>query len=153
MQMFALYFSGQRSFKAIKVTLFHLYCLRILLKIFFFFLFSQNSNQVGVARGRGGVGQSRRGLAPRQTRLSRLRVTGNSPRKHHLLWKGCGHVVAWRHSLHDARGTVSYTLWNCFFFCGCTCEYLRLLGNGKSHEFARVVAIYFFFSLSLLPSF
>ena len=115
-----------------------------------FLSFSQNTNQAGIAGGCGGVGQSRRRLAPRQTRLSCIRVAGNSTRKHHLLGKSGGHVVAWRYSVHNACGKVSYLFTVEDVHASC----LRLLGNGKSHETSpmpgRGCGNYFFFCFRLL---
>lgn len=87
----------------------------------FSFFLLQNSNQTRVAGGRGGVGQSRRRLAARQTRLSGVRFAWDSARKHDLLGKGRWHVVARCHTLHDARRTVS---WN-FFLFDCLMDRLR----------------------------
>lgn len=73
----------------------------------------QNTNQTRVVGRRGGVGQSRRRFAARQTRLSGIRVAWNSASKYNVLGKGRWHVVTRCHTLHDACRKVS---WNDFLF-------------------------------------
>lgn len=80
---------------------------RVCVLILDFFLSLQPTSAPRVARRCCRAGQSRGRSAAGQTRMSGVRVAGNSTAQCDILGQGGRHVVAGRNSLHDACRTVS----------------------------------------------
>lgn len=77
------------------------------------FFFVQPTSAPRIARRRRRSRQSGRRYAPGQTRLSSLRIAGDSAAQCKLFGQGSRHVVARRHSLHNAGRTVSFEFLQC----------------------------------------